>query len=374
MVLVALAFELSVFGTFLTRSGVINSIHSFAKSSIGGWFLAFVVITTLFSTALILWRLPLLKAKTKLESALSREATFLYNNLLLVALCLTILWGVLFPVLTQLYNGESRTIGRPYYDFFLRAFGLPLLLLMGIGPLIAWRRASARSLLKTLRWPIVASLIAGVALVLLGAGSSRPGLIAYTFSAFVIATIVVELVRGTRATGSLFRLIGSNRRRYGGYIVHFAIVLLAIGVAGSSAYQTTHEQKLGVGQSMTVDGRTLTFQGIERSKSATAFETRAVLAVSGRDHGTIRTGVNDYFTGDDSREVGILTNWLRAEDLYVIFDQQGKNGIYFKVLVKPLVNLVWLAGIVFVLGSLVAMWPDAREQRRLAARFALARA
>src|SRR5215468_223300 len=144
MVLVAFAFELSVFGTFLTRSGVVNSIHSFAKSSIGPWFLAFVVTTALFSTALILWRLPLLRAKTKLESALSREATFLYNNLLLVALCLTILWGVLFPVLTQLYNGESRTIGRPYYDFFLRAFGLPLLLLMGIGPLIAWRRTSVR--------------------------------------------------------------------------------------------------------------------------------------------------------------------------------------------------------------------------------------
>src|SRR5262249_6730160 len=239
MVLVALAFELSVFGTFLTRSGVVNSIHSFAKSSIGGWFLFFVVTTALFSTALILWRLPLLRAKTNLESALSREATFLYNNLLLVALCLTILWGVLFPVLTQLYNGESRTIGRPYYDFFLRAFGLPLLLLMGIGPLIAWRRTSVRSLLKTLRWPIVASVVAGVALVLLGAGSSRPGLIAYTFCAFVLAAIVVELVRGTRATGSLFRLIAGNRRRYGGYIVHFAIVLLAIGVAGSSAYQTT---------------------------------------------------------------------------------------------------------------------------------------
>src|SRR5215472_10394482 len=165
MVLVALAFELSVFGTFLTRSGVINSIHSFAKSSIGGWFLAFVVITTLFSTALILWRLPLLRAKTKLESALSREATFLYNNLLLVALCLTILWGVLFPVVTQLVKGEQRTIGRPYYDFFLRAFGLPLLLLMGIGPLIAWRKTNVRSLGKTFIWPFAAALIGGIGLV-----------------------------------------------------------------------------------------------------------------------------------------------------------------------------------------------------------------
>src|SRR5262249_35480276 len=272
MVLVALAFELSVFGTFLTRSGVVNSIHSFAKSSIGGWFLFFVVTTALFSTALILWRLPLLRAKTNLESALSREATFLYNNLLLVALCLTILWGVIFPIVTQLYNGESRTIGRPYYDFFLRAFGLPLLLLMGIGPLIAWRRTSVRSLLRTLRWPTAVAVATGVALVALGAGSSRPGLIAYTFSAFVLATIVA-VARATPAPGPLSRLTGRPRRRYGGYIVHASIVLLAIGIAGSSAYGAREERLLRPGQSTTVDGYTLRYAGLERSQSATANET-----------------------------------------------------------------------------------------------------
>ena len=375
MVLVALAFELSIFGTFLTRSGVVNSIHSFARSSIGGWFLMFVVVTALFSLTLILWRLPLLRAKTKLESALSREATFLYNNLLLVALALTILWGVIFPILTQLYNGQSRTIGRPYYDFFLRAFGLPLLLLMGIGPLIAWRRTTFGALLRTLRWPVSAAIVAGVALVFAGGGSSRPGLIAYTFAAFVLTTIAVEVVRGTRATGSLFQLVSRNRRRYGGYVVHASVVLLAIGIAGSSAYGATREQKLLPGQSMTVDHYTLTYEGIRHSTSATANETRAVLAISGRVHGTLLTGVNDYFTGDNSREVGIHTNWLRAEDLYVIFDQvAGQHGVWFKVLVKPLVNLIWVAGIIFVFGALVAMWPDAREQRRLVARFALAKA
>jgi cytochrome c-type biogenesis protein CcmF len=376
MVLVALAFELSVFGTFLNRSGVVNSIHSFAKSSIGGWFLFFLVVSSVFSLALILWRLPLLRAKTKLESALSREAAFLYNNLLLVALALTILWGVIFPILTQLYNGETRTIGRPYYDFFLRAFGLPLLLLMGIGPLIAWRRTTFRALLRTLRWPVGVSLIAGGALILAGAGSSRPGLIAYTFCAFVLTTIVVELVRGTRATGSLFELVARNRRRYGGYIVHASIVLLALGIAGSSAYGASQERQLRLGQSMTVDHYTLTYKGVERTTSATANETRAVLAVSGRVRTTLQSGVNDYFTGDNSREVGIHTDWLRAEDLYVIVDQTaiGRGPVFFKVLVKPLINLIWIAGIVFVLGSLVALWPDAREQRRLVARLALSRA
>src|SRR5947209_3619272 len=219
MVLVALAFELSIFGTFLTRSGVVNSIHSFSKSPIGSWFLAFVVVSTLFSVGLIMWRLPLLKARTKLESALSREATFLYNNLLLVALCLTVLWGVLFPIVTQAFRGETRTIGRPYYDFFLRSFGLPLLLLMGIGPLIAWRKTSFRTLLRTLAILIAVTAFCGLLLDVAGAGLSMPGLIAYTFSAFVLATIVLELVRGTRAVGSVFTLISRNRRRYGGYIV-----------------------------------------------------------------------------------------------------------------------------------------------------------
>jgi cytochrome c-type biogenesis protein CcmF len=373
MVLVALAFGLSIFGTFLTRSGIITSVHSFAEGPIGAWFLSFLVLTTMFSIVLIVWRLPLLRARTKLESPLSREAAFLYNNLLLIALCLTILWGVLFPVMTELVQGTTRTMGRPYFDFFLRIFGLPLLLLMGIGPLIAWRRTSVRALVKSLRWPIGVSLAVGIALIAIGAGSSRPGLIAYTFSAFVLTTIVVELVRGTRVTGSLFELVARNRRRYGGYIVHASVVLFAIGVAGSSSYQSNVEQPLRPGQTLSVAGYKLKFEGIEQSRGVNANEERAVLSVSGRSDGTLRTGVNNYFNGDNSREVGILTNWKRAEDLYVIFDARKGDSVQFIVLVKPLVNLLWVAGLVFVFGSLVALWPDAREQRRLVARLALAR-
>ncbi len=377
MVLVALAFELSVFGTFLTRSGVVNSIHSFAKSPIGSWFLAFVVLSTIFSLALIMWRLPLLKARTKLESALSREAAFLYNNLLLVALCLTVLWGVLFPIVTQLVKGETRTIGRPYYDFFLRAFGLPLLLLMGIGPLIAWRKTSVRALVRTLAWPLAVTVACGIALVFAGAGSSKPGLIAYTFSAFVLASIVLELVRGTRVTGSVFTLIARNRRRYGGYIVHAAIVLLAIGIAGSSAYGRSKEVRLIPGQSTSIGGYTLTLRDVRRTPTPNAVETRAVFDVRGRWHGSLSSGDNQYFfPPEPSREVGIKTSWLRAEDLYVIADDVNVKTkvVYAKILVKPLVNLIWIAGIVFLIGSAVALWPDAREQRRLATRLAPARA
>src|SRR6476661_8161011 len=144
--LVAGAFCLSIFGTFLTRSGLINSIHSFAQSPIGAWFLGFIGVAVTFSTVLIVWRLPLLRARTKLESLASREAAFLYNNLLLVAFTLTVLWGVAFPLLSDAVRGEAVTVGPPYYNFFLKVFGLPLLLLMGIGPLVAWRRTSLRAL------------------------------------------------------------------------------------------------------------------------------------------------------------------------------------------------------------------------------------
>ena len=266
VLLVILAFSLSLFGTFLTRSGVVNSIHSFTQSSIGAWFLAFIGVTVAVSLALVFWRLPRLRSPTKLESPISREAAFLYNNLLLLALCLAILWGVVYPMLSEAIRGEAVVLGRSYYDFFLRVFGLPLLLLMGIGPLIAWRRASLRSLVTTFRWPTLVALVTGVVLLFLGAGKSVPGLVAYTFSAFVAATIVMEFARGTRARKALgagswpvafSSLIARNRRRYGGYVVHASIVLLAIGIAGSSAFDSVTEAKLGRGESLAIGGYTL---------------------------------------------------------------------------------------------------------------------
>ena len=383
--LVALAFCLSIFGTFLTRSGLINSIHSFAQSPIGPWFLGFICLIAAVSVAAITWRLPLLRARTRLESLASREAAFLYNNLLLVAFTLTVLWGVAFPLLSDAVRGEAVTVGPPYYDFFLKAFGLPLLLLMGIGPLVAWRRTSWRGLRETLLWPVVATLVAGAVLIALGAGSSRAGLIAYTFSVFAFAAIVVEFVRGTRARKALGSsgwwhafsgLIARNRRRYGGYVVHAAVVLVAIGVAGSSAYGATKIQKLRPGETMRIRDYTLTYLGSEERRAANHLELRARLAVTRGDEnlGTLLAGKNRYFAEQQtSNEVAIDHDYLRAEDLFVIgdefkFDGNRVSAVYLKVLVKPLVNLIWLAGGVFLLGSLIALWPDAREQRRLAAR------
>src|SRR5215208_396140 len=202
-VLIALAFGLSIFGTFLTRSGVINSIHSFTQSPLGSWFLGFIAVVAAGSTALILVRLPVLRSRTRLESLVSREAAFLYNNLFLVAFALTVLWGVLYPIVSEAVRGVAVTVGAPYYDFFGIAFGLPLVILMGIGPVVAWRRASLRSVGRTLLLPGGVAVVAGAALVLAGAGSSPVGLVGSTFAAFVLAAIVVEFIRGTRARRAL---------------------------------------------------------------------------------------------------------------------------------------------------------------------------
>jgi len=381
VLLVILAFSLALFGTFLTRSGVVNSIHSFTQSSIGAWFLAFIAISVAVSLALVLWRLPLLRSPTRLESPISREAAFLYNNLLLLALCLTILWGVVYPMLSEAVQGESVVLGRSYYDFFLRIFGLPLLLLMGVGPLIAWRRASLRSLATTFRWPTAVALATGAALLVLGAGSSVPGLVAYTFSAFVLATIALEFARGTRARkalgatswpGAFTSLIARNRRRYGGYVVHASIVLLAVGIAGSSAFDSVAEARLERGQSMRIGDYTLVYRSLDERQVSNATEIRATLGVmrGDRDLGTLQAGKNAYTIEQQvSNEVGIRSDRLTGEDLFVIAEQIDPNGtVYFRVFVKPLVNLIWVAGLVFLLGSVIALWPDAREQRRLVSR------
>ena len=381
VLLVIGAFALSLFGTFLTRSGVVNSIHSFTQSSIGPWFLAFIGLVLAVSLTIVFWRLPRLRSPTKLESPVSREAAFLYNNLLLLALCLAILWGVVYPLLSEAIRGEAVVLGRSYYDFFLRVFGLPLLLLMGIGPLIAWRRASLQSLVTAFRWPTAVAVTTGVALLVLGAGSSVPGLVAYTFAAFVATTIVLEFVRGTRARKALgarswphafTTLVSRNRRRYGGYVVHASIVLLAIGIAGSSAFDSVTEARLVRGESMEISGYRLTYESLDERQSSNATEIRATLGVErdGRDLGELEAGKNAYTIEEQvSNEVGIRSDLLTGEDLFVIAEQIDADGtVYFRVFVKPLVNLIWLAGLVFLLGSVITLWPDAREQRRLVER------
>ena len=278
-------------------------------------------------------------------------------------------------------------VGRPYYDFFLRIFGLPLLLLMGIGPLIAWRRASLRGLGRTFLWPFgrrgrgrrrAARARGG----LVDPGADRVHVLGVRARRDRARVRPRHDARGKALSseswpGAFFSLIGRNRRRYGGYVVHVAIVLLAIGIAGSSAYDSVVEGKLAPGQSLAVSGYTVTYQRLtERETAARRGGARAPArrARNGETLGTLEAGKNSYkIAGPDpqvSSEVGIRTNYLTGEDLFVIPEQVNDDGtVYFRIFVKPLVNLIWLAGLVFLLGSVIALWPDAREQRRLAVRY-----
>ncbi len=387
VVLVATAFALSIFGTFLTRSGLLSSIHAFVASNVGFWFVGFIAVVLAGPAALIIWRLPLLRTEHRMESLVSREATFLFNNLLLVGLAFAVLWGVIYPLISKTVIGDEVTVNAPFFQFFSVAFGLPLLALMGIGPVIAWRRASLRSLRATFGIPFATGVACGLALTVLGYGTNALGTAAYSLCVFVAVAIGSEFARGAAArralsggswAGALVALINRNRRRYGGYVVHLAMVLMIIGMVGTSAYGTTREASLRPGETLVIRDYRLLFTGLVRESGPNYDERSARFTVSraGQALGEIAPANRFYpITGQvdpqRSNEAAIRTDWSRGEDLFLILDSARSDGsVTVKALINPLVNLLWLGAIVFVLGSLIAAWPDRREARRLARRYA----
>lgn len=379
--LIAGAFALSIFGTFLTRSGILSSIHAFVATDIGWYFMVGLGAVLIGAFALILWRLPLLRADQRIESVVSREATFLFNNLLLVGLAFAVLWGVVFPLLTEAIGQVRESVSTPFYEFFVIAFGLPLLLLMGVGPLIAWRRASWNSLRTTFLWPVVGGLVTGAVMIAFGLDSSWPGIAAGSICAFVTVTIVSEFVRGTRArrriagegtVTALLHLIDRNRRRYGGYIVHLGVIVFVIGAVGASAYQTEREAVLAKGQSLQVGAFTLTSEGVQRERGPNFTERAAILRVTkdGEQVGTLRPAKRAYIREQTtSNEVAIHTT-LTGGDLFIILQGiRGDGAVSLKAFYKPVVQLLWIAGILFAGGVLLCVWPDRRERRRIAKRY-----
>ncbi len=385
MVLVSTTFALALFGTFLTRSGIVNSIHSFVQSSVGPFLLGFIAVAIVFAASLIVWRLPMLRADHKLESVISREATFLFNNLLLLALVFAVIWGVVFPILSDAARGVQATVSSPYYNFFLVLFGLPLLFLIGVGPMIAWRRASPRTLMRTFRWPIISALAATVVLSFLGLASSWAGLTALSLCVFVTVCIGLEFARGTVARRALSgdsypraftQLIGRNRRRYGGYVVHLAVVLLVVGIVASGEYGSSTQAVLKPGQSVALDGYTLTNTGLFQTREQNSITARVRLAVTdhGQAAGSISPGIRQFTDADQrqSAEVDIRTVYPSLTDVYAILQGIQGRSVQVKVLVNPMVGLIWLAGGVFLLGAVITIWPDPREARMLARRYARA--
>ncbi|HYT64480.1 MAG TPA: heme lyase CcmF/NrfE family subunit, partial [Gemmatimonadales bacterium] len=371
------AWLLSIFGTFITRSGVIASVHSFTQSSVGYFFLGFLVLAAVASFALYWTRLPLLEAEATLESMVSREASFLFNNLLLIGIAFSVLWGTLFPILSEAVKGTKITVGPPFFNQVNIPLGLALLAMTGVGPLIAWRRASVPNLRRQFVVPLTTGVF--VLLILLVGGMRDVGaLMAVSLGGFVFATVIQEFARGARARHrqygeptalAVVQLLARNRRRYGGYVVHVAIVLLFVAFAGM-AFKTETQATLRPGESVTLKspyGHVYTFTHVSVSQyNALNREITAALVDVRRDGkqiGRLRTEKRQHVdalgrpTFEPSTEVGIKSG-LR-EDLYVVLGGlvNGTEQAVYRFTINPLVWWVWFGGFVLVIGGLIVLWP-----------------
>lgn len=371
------SFLLSIFGTFLTRSGVIASVHSFAQSNVGYFFLAFLIVVGVLCYTLLYTRWPALEPEAQLESLASREAAFLFNNLILVGIAFSVLWGTIFPVLSEAVRDVKISVGPPFFNRVNVPLGLLLLLLTGIGPLIAWRKTSIPNLKRQFAVPVGSALLAAVLLLVVGMRDFY-ALVALIIAAFVLGTVTQEFVRGTRARRRLYseswllavsRLVGRNRRRYGGYIVHVAIVVYFVAFTGG-AFKVTQEATLRVGESMEMRSPfgavyRLTHLGVSQYDALNRQVSAATLEVrrDGQRIGTVvsekRQHVDSFGnpTFQPSTEVGILPS-IR-EDLYVVFagTVDFTERASFAITINPLVWWVWFGGVLLVVGGLITLWP-----------------
>jgi cytochrome c-type biogenesis protein CcmF len=383
--LVVSAFLLAILGTFITRSGVISSVHAFAQSSVGYWFLGFLVFSIAVTAWLVTTRLDDLKTQAELESMVSREASFLFNNLLLVGIAFSVLWGTLFPILSEAVRGTKITVGPPFFNQVNVPLGLALLALTGIGPLIAWRRASVANLKRQFTGPVVIGLVTGMLLVALGMRDVY-AVIAYTLAGFVLGTIVQEFYKGTRARHRMYdenyamaflRLIGRNRRRYGGYIVHVGVVVLFAAFAGL-AFKEEFDVTLKGGEKYQATDPygnewTFTSQGVSAYEQLNRQTTAVLLEArrNGKPAGVIRTEKRQYVdsngnpTFQPSTEGGILSG-LRQDVYVVLAGGTGEDTAEMRITFNPLVWWVWYGGMIMAVGGLIVMWPQAERRKRQA--------
>jgi cytochrome c-type biogenesis protein CcmF len=372
-------FALAIFGTFVVRSGILTSVHSFAVSAIGPFFFGFLTVVLLGSLALLFYRLPLLRDEQEFDSFVSRESAFLINNLLFVALTFAVFWGTIYPLLSEAVRNVKITVGPPYYNQVAGPLLLALLLLMGVAPLMAWRRASLDNLARSLRWPAAVAL-AGTLLAAL-AGAVKPGALAGILAAtFVAGTVGLEFWRGMQmrrrlarepAPLALTRLVGRNRRRYGGYIVHLAVVLIALGTVGSSFFQQQREVTLAPGEQARVGRYTLTYRELTEYRTAEARVMRAELIAEQDGKEVARLYPERQFHKNWEQQpttrVAIETLPPRFEDLYAVLVgwEEKPDGYHasLHLFVNPAVSLIWIGGAVFLVATLVTLWPQPQPAR-----------
>ena len=373
MVLIIITFTLCIFGTFLTRSGVMSSVHSFTGSSLGPIFLTFVFSIMIVSFGMMYFRRNELRSTKKMESFTSRESGFLFNNMIFVVMCFAVFWGTLFPVFSEAIRGTKITVGPPFFNQINIPIGLILLALTGIGPLLAWRKTGKKILIRNFTFPIITGLIVAILLLIIGLRGAV--VISFSLGAFVTATITTEFTRGIQARRkkfnesiitALIKIVSKNRSRYGGYVVHLGIVFMFVGFTGH-AFDQEKEFSLKVGESNHVAGYNFKLIQMSETERPNHYAWISDLRVT-NDEGKFVTNLHPekriYFhrNPDPNRrqphsELDIYTTMNR--DIYSIFSGvDSENSVAFiKIMVNPLVQWVWLGGYILVFGTIVALWP-----------------
>jgi len=366
--LVFITFMLCILGTMLTRSGVVSSVHAFAQSNIGSWFVGFLLVVIAVCLVAYFKNRDYLKSENQLDSMVSRESSFLFNNLVLLVACIAILSGTLFPVFSEWFTGSRISVGAPFFNKVNIPLGLLLLFLTGVGPLLAWRKTSGESLRRNFLWPIVIGLLGGAIAFALGARDFY-ALVCFLLSTFVAATIGAEFYRGAKVIrarsnltwlSSAVELTLRNTRRYGGYIVHFGIVMIFIGLAGQ-AFNQEVQKEIGVGGTVRIGPYELLLQAVDQKQEKNYVAERMIVEVL-KNHKPVMILFperRNFPTNQESGTMVAIYSTLR-EDLYVVYAgvNQGSEVPTIHVFLNPLVKWVWFGGIVVVMGTIVALLPS----------------
>jgi len=374
--LATLTFVLTIFATFVTRSGLIQSVHAFAQSPIGYYYLGYMLLVLAATIGLMLARRRDLQGEGQLGDLLSREFIFLITNLLLLGSAAAVLLGTLWPTFTEAVRGVASSLGPENYNRFMGPLGLLLVLLIGICPLIDWRKISSQQLLKSMWIQVVVAVITAVLLIVFGVREMW-AVVSFAVTAFVATTIVLQLAQGIMARmraanenvlKATAQAVANNRRRYGGQIIHFSILLIVIGITGSQAYQSEVQVALATGETVDVGGYTLayedyTFQQVEEDGNKALNEAVLDVYRGDRKVTTIRPQRNLHSSVQGAvTEVALRSNL--KEDLYVVLASLEADGLAaFQVLINPMVIWLWIGGIVLIFGTLIAGWPPRKRGR-----------
>jgi len=366
--LVILTFGLTIFGTFLTRSGVIASVHAFSQGSIGAFFLTFLGLVLLSAFGLLAWRWDLLRAQGELDGILSRESAFLLNNVFLVAAAFTVFFGTVFPLLSEAVRGVKVSVGAPFFNQVNVPLFLSLIFLMGVGPLIAWRRASIDNLKRNFLGPVAIGVATAAVLHLVGVRSAL-AVLTLALALFTTATIALDVLRGTRArlrtgagvVGAVTSLLLRHNRRYGGFGIHLGILLVALGVTGSQAWSVQTEATLKPGQVVELAGYRVRFDGLSAVQESTHARVVGTFTVSnGGGAPIVMHPSKKFYPHEQAPIAGVDYRMGFREDLYLVLGDFARDGseATVKALVNRLVSWIWIGGLVLTLGALLAIVPD----------------